>query len=274
MILVPGKGKDVLIDLINQSNVLPYPLTSNEVLFSDPKVVVGPLPTAVNSLVLALPGSNYDGFVTVQWERMDLTSAFGGMVPRVGGLSSGNLHSMLPWIGRELGIQLLPEDFIEVDWSSLGPNESANVRLKAEVNSMNYTGEFIIQFTRLRPSLDMEFKSLALNVYKLPGEVTPGKRQVNMATYGRDFTGVYESIMRHPYYNIFNDGTAVRQVMSGMGYVNWPVGWDNPIADYATSEIPESNKDYDRVIVQQVKDIEGMQVLPYEGTAYFHYNVA
>lgn len=278
MILVPGKGKDVLVDLINQQNVLPYPLLPDEVLFTAPKVVNGTFPTLVNASVMSIPGSKYDGFASIEWQRMDLTSALGEMIPRVSGLSNGNLHSMLPYIGQELGMELFPEDFLQVDYSSLQENEEVNIQLVATVNSLSYVGSLVIRFTRLRPALIDSFKKLSLDVFNWPGWTKPlegaaAKRQLSMDIYSQDWTEHYAAVRRHPSYNIPGWPTDLRNLMSTKGYVNWPVGWNNPCYDYATSQVPEANKDYDRVIVQSIRDIKNVQTLPYEGTAYFHYNV-
>lgn len=278
MILVPGKGKDVLVDLINQQNVLPYPLLPDEVLFTAPKVVNGTLPTLVSATVMSIPGSKYDGFSPLEWQRMDLTGAFGEMIPHVRGLSNGNLHSMLPYIGQELGVELFPEDFLQVDYSNLQENEQVNIQLVATVNSLSFVGSFVIQFTRLRPALTDSFKVRSLDVFQWPGWTKPvegaaAKRQLSMDIYSQDWTEFYSSVMRHPGANIPGNPNALRALMSSKGYVNWPVGWNNPCYDYLTTQVPEANKDYDRVIVQPIRDLKNIQTLPYEGTAYFHYNV-
>lgn len=278
MILVPGKGKDVLVSLINQQNVLPYPILSDDVIFSAPKLVQGVNPTAVAAKVMAIPGGTYDGLFPVEWQRMDLTSAFGDIIPHIKGLSNGNLHSMLPYIGQELGIELYPEDFLQVDYSNLGENEQVNIQLTATVTSLSYVGSFIIQFTRLRPNLTDQVKITALDVFQWPGwtkkaQGVAEKKQLSMDIYSQDWTEFADTLQKHYYYSIWADPTAVRTLMSSKGYPNWPIGFDNGIGVYLTSQVPEANQDYDRVIVQKIRDIAGAQVLPYEGTAYFHYNV-
>lgn len=276
MILVPGKGKDVLVDLINQQNVLPSPLKPDEVIFTTPKFVQGPLPTLVTSTVIPVPDSAYEGMVPVQYERMDLTSAFGDYRPRITGLSNGNLHSMLPFIGKELGISLEPEDFEQVDYSWLGEDEEVNIPLIALSTSLSYIGKFSVQFTRRRIKLEEAIKITDLDVHTHPGitVATLSKKPVTLFTYSRDWSEYYSAIQRHRLYNIAGNASALRNLMSSLGFSNWPVGWNNPMLDRPTSAVPESNKDYDRVITMEVKDKENIgQILPYAGLAYFHYNV-
>lgn len=275
MILVPGKGKDVLVDLINQQNVLPSPLKPDDVIFTTPKYVQGTLPTLVTSTVIPVPSAAYEGMVPVQYERMDLTSAFGEYRPRITGLSNGNLHSMLPFIGKELGIQLDAEDFDQVDYSWLGEDEEVNIPLIALSTSLSYIGKFSVQFTRRRIKLEEAIKVTDLDVHLWPGLTaeTAEKRPVTLFTYSRDWSEHYNAIRRHQLYNIPGNPSALRALMSSLGFSNWPQGWYNPMYDYPTSAVAEANKDYDRVIVQPIRDVGAGQILPYAGMAYFHYNV-
>lgn len=275
MILVPGKGKDVLVGLINQQNVLPSPLNPDDVIFTTPKYVQGPNPTLVSSTVIPIPDTTYEGSVPVQWERMDLTSAFGEYRPRITGLSNGNLHSMLPYISQELGIQLDGVDFEQVDYSWLGEDEEVNIPLVALTTSLSYIGEFVIRFTRRRPQLSEVIKVTDLDVMQWAGLTaeTSSKRPVSMYVYGEDWTEFRSAIQKHNFYNIAGNPSALRALMSSRGFSNWPVSWENPMYDYATSQVAAANKDYDRVIVQVVKDVLPGQVLPYAGVAYFHYNI-
>jgi len=275
MILVPGKGRDVLVDLINQQNVLPSPLSPDDVLFTTPKFVQGPLPTLVRSVVVPIPDTTYEGMVPVEYERMDLTSAFGDIRPRINGLSNGNLHSMLPYIGQELGIQLDVDDFEQVDYSWLGENEEVNIPLVALTTSLSYIGQFVIRFTRRRPLLSEVVAVRDLDVMLHPGQTldTLNKRPITLFTYSEDWSEHYAKVRKHPFYNIVNDGNAMRTLMASFGYSNWPVAWNNPMYDYSTAQVPEANKDYDRVLVQVIKDIANVQTMDYSGIAYFHYNL-
>ena len=279
MILVPGKGKDVLVDLINQQNTFPYPLTPDDIFISAPKTLGGVNPTAVEVKVIPLPGTVYEGEVPVTYRRMDLTSAFGDMRPRVVGRSNGNLHSMLPYISKQLGIDLLPEDFVQVDYSWLEDNEEANIRLEAVKDSLSYVGDFTIVFTRRRTQLDEALGvTTDLDVLRAPGSTVEGldagKIPVSMATWSYDFTEHYSAIRKHKWYNLPADPSALRQVMfDAFGYVNWPYGWENSHRDFATKDVPEANPDYDRVILSNIGKHINNAGLPYEGMAYLHYNV-
>lgn len=278
MILVPGAGQDVLVELINQNNALPYPLPSEDAFISVPVVIEGPDPTLVEVKVVPMPGTLYEGAVPVRYNRMDLSSAFGDMRPGVTGLSEGSLSSILPTISKALGIDLRAEDFEELDYSWLGVNESANLMVRALPSSRSYIGEFVVQFTRRRLQLDEVILNKALDVIHVPGYTVAGKafnkRQVDMVTWSTDFTEYYADIQKHFYYNRFRYGSRVRTLMSNLfGFVNWPVNYLDYVYDLPTSEVPEANQDFDRVITQKIVDRTSDGSWPYEGTAYFHYNV-
>lgn len=272
MLLVPGRGKDVIIGLLNEAVEFPSALTSDDVYISPPKAVSGPNPTMVEVKVIGLPTGPWEGMIPVQYQRMDLTSAFGDIRPRLEGASNGSLHALLPMLSEKLGIQLYPEDILETDYSYIDPDEEVNLQLKADPTSLSYVGEGVITFTRRRYLLSNLVKAPTLDVVRHPGDSNTGRQQVNLKTFATDFTPYYASIRRHKYYNLPADPTAQRNVMSTLfGWSNWPYGWDWQLFDYATSERPESNPDYDRVMIQSIKGSENGRT--YEGTAYFHYNV-
>lgn len=272
MLLVPGRGKDVIIGLLNDAVTFPSPLTSDDVFISPPKAVSGPNPTMVEVKVIGLPDGPFEGAIPVRYQRMDLSAAFGDIRPRIEGASSGSLHALLPLLSEKLGIALYPEDILETDYSYIDQDEQINLQLKADPASLSYVGEGVIMFTRRRYQLsDVVVSANALDVVRFPGDSNTGKAQVNMKTYSTDFTPYYSSVQRHKNYNLPANPTAQRQLMQQLfGWINWPYGWNIPLYDYATSEVPEANQDYDRVLVQSLAGATG---ITYEGTAYFHYNV-
>jgi len=271
MLLVPGRGKDVIVGLLNDAVEFPRPLTSDDVFISPPKAVSGPNPTMVEVMVIGLPNSPFEGALPVKYQRMDLTSAFGDIRPRIEGASSGSLHALLPLLSEKLGIELYPEDIIETDYSYIDPDEQINLQLKADPGSLSYVGEGVILFTRRRYLLGDVMSTTVLDVLRFPGDSNTGKEQVNMKTFSTDFTPYYPAIRRHDRYNLPANPSAQRAAMLQLfGWASWPYGSKWPLVDYATSEVPEANQDYDRVLVQS---LEGATGLSYEGTAYFHYNV-
>jgi len=273
MLLVPGRGKDVILGLLNDAVEFPREVTSNDVFISPPKAVSSPNPTMVEVKVIGLPDGPFEGAISVKYQRMDLTSAFGDIRPKLEGASSGSLHALLPLLSEKLGIQLYPEDILETDYSYIDPDEQVNLQLKADPKSLSYQGEGVIQFIRRRYQLsDVLATSKILDVVRFPGDSNTARQQVNMRTYSTDFTPYYNSVRRHKSYNLPADPTAQRQVMLQLfGWANWPYGWDWQLYDFATSERPEANQDYDRVMIQSLAGSEPGRT--YEGTAYFHYNV-
>lgn len=273
MILVPGKGKEVLVDLINQVNTFPTPLTPDAVFISPPKGITDPNPTLVEVKVIGMPNSSYEGAVPVRYKRIDLTSAFGDIVPRVEGTSTGSLHDLLPFLSKELGMELYPEDIEETDFSYLQEDEETNLQIKARLTSLSYTGRGLITFTRRRHQLSVVIEITALDRLLHPGHTGGVKESVNVLTYAYDFTERYQQIRRHQYYNLPASITQQRLAMSELfGWNNWPYGQSSPLVDYATDQIPDANPDYDRVLIQHLSPTD-TAALPYEGTAYFHYNV-
>jgi hypothetical protein len=274
MYLVPGKGKDILLGLVAQQNVLPYPLLADETAISSPKsTATSQKPTAVSAKVIALPGSPYEGAAPIGYQRMDLSAAFGSIVPVIRSISSGTLHSMLPEIGRKLGMFLDPIDFDDVDYSGLGELQEAFVRIRASATSLSYTGSFIIKFTRIRPALLTATPTGDLDRTRFPGSTGGNKKQVDTFTWARDWTEFYSAVQKHSVLNVAGNPAALVTLMNSLGFSTWPTGINFPTYDYPTSAVPQANPTYDRVIVQSVVNPTIVNDLAYEGTAYFHYNL-
>lgn len=268
MLLVPGRGKDVLVNLINASNTLPVALSPDTVMFGTPKVDAS-TPTGVTVALFPVLGSIYTGGAEINYQRMDLSSAFGNIVPKVRGVAGGNLHALLPLINETLGVTITPEDVEEVKLDWLEAGSEVYLPIKALPTSLSYVGAFRIQFYRLRPALADAIAQTALEGFRfVGGDVTGGIRSVTMGTWGLNFTENMDAL------KLTNVGqwaafTKLREVMTTLGYPGWPVA-DPKVArivDQPTAAVPEANPHFERVVVQ--KNVVGAG---YAGDAYFHYN--
>ncbi|MNR38220.1 hypothetical protein D3C85_1563020 [compost metagenome] len=85
-----------------------------------------------------------------------------------------------------------------------------------------------------------------------------------MLTWSKDFTSVRDAIAlsKTGYYA---DWDALQAACTYMGIPSWG---QNRIVDKATSEVPDANPAFDRVVIQS--SVLGNQI---EGPIYLHYNV-
>lgn len=269
MLLVPGRGRDVLVDLINSSNPLPLALTSDTVFLGDPKVLASP-PGGVAVVVVPLVGGRYAEQVEVQYQRMDLTGIFGGYKPIIEGLGTSNLHTMLDVINEALGTSFEPRDVedVEIDW--LKANNQVNLPIKATPKSYGYFGSFIVQFNRERSTLADKVKVNSLDLFNYKGTGNAVGRSLEMVTWGLDFSEDLAALEINRYGQWTQLGK-LAAILQGLGFADFPqVDFrKNPVGDYATSEVPSANPRFERVAIHRDVVTAG-----YRGTAYFHYNRA
>src|ERR1700690_790462 len=154
MSLLTGTAEDNLLALINQVNTFPVPLASGDLYYGKIKQLTDgsgkiQLPT------VTMYDAQYDGYVTFQYQRINLTKAFGGLRPRLSSLGQPTLYRLLPTLNRFLGLKFTERDVVDVNISWLGGNEQANIQIIAQPNSLGFEGSFVIQFTRVRPFLSV-----------------------------------------------------------------------------------------------------------------------
>lgn len=278
MSLKNKSSKDLVIDLAERSNLgLPLPIGEGNLTVLN-KNEFTPI-DAVNKVnLVTLPSVEYEGFVPIEYDRVNLETMFNSHIPRLTGVGATNLHDLLPWMSDELGLNLNPEDFHQVKFVWLNEYEEVNIPLRAYTRSLLYSGESIIHFTRRRKTLDeVILKKNQVDGLYYPNLSRDGfvknKEAVTQITWPVDFTEDYNSIRKHINYPWPGNGGGLRALMSSkFGFSNWPVSSNQKMEDLPTSAVAAANKDYDRVIIQYLYDDSVNKVRPYEGIAYFHYN--
>lgn len=265
MFLLPNGARAELHRQINEVNPeLPIPLEEGDLYFGrvqQAKDVDGriKLPT------VSMYNSEFEGYATFQYERINLTNVFGGVRPVVKAVGSSTLHAMLPQISKALGITIAPEDVINVDVNWLGGSEAVNIELVAQPNSPGYEGRIIITYQRVRPLLSNVVKSRNLDVLKHI-QADPNKRSTDILTWGLDFTNEIDSFAI--YSTWWRNAEAVQKVMADWGFPNWPAPWGGrTLKSYKTADVPQANKKFSNVIIQS--DVVGAD---YAGNGYFHFD--
>lgn len=263
MFLLPASSEEAVLSLINQENDLPIDLQPGDLYFGNVKKLDNGsilLPT-----VTMYDNEDYEGYANFEYKRVDLTAAFGGIRPQIHELGQTSLHRLLPIINKKLNLNLQPRDIVdqEIDW--LGGNEQANLLFRAHVQSLGYEGQFIVQFTRVRPVLSEAIGNKALLTYRHPENPPVGKTSTAMRTWGMDFTDFQSALAVFNGY--WTTPLKVKETMALFGIDAWPDAPRYSVQSYATKDVPEANKAFTNVIVQ--KNVNGPD---YQGTAYFHFN--
>lgn len=263
MFLLPASSEEVVLSLINQENDLPYDLLPGDLFYGNIKALEGGsilLPT-----VTMYDNETYDGYSKFEYSRVNLTAAFGDVRPQIHELGQTSLHRLLPIINKKLNINLQPADIIDQPIEWLGGNEQANLVFRASAQSLGYEGQFVVQFTRVRPILNESIANKTLLTFRHPETPTAGKTSVAMRTWGMDFSE-FQSTMAI-YNGYWSSYAKLKETMATFGFADWPEPARYGVQLYATKDVPESNKAFTNVIVQ--KNVNGPD---YSGTAYLHYN--
>ena len=265
MFLLPSGARAELYRQLNDANPeMPIPIGEGDLYFGkvqQAKDAEGriKLPT------VSMYNSEFEGYATLQYERINLTNVFGTTRPVVKAVGSSTLHTMLPQISKALGITIMPEDVVNIDVNWLGGSEAVNIELIAQPNSPGFEGRVIITYQRVRPHLSAAVRSRNLDVLNHLQD-DPTKRSTDILTWGLDFTDDIDEMGM--YVTWWRNAAKVKAVMAEQGFANWPAPWGGKtLKAYKTADVPQANKKFTNVIIQT--DVVGAD---YAGTAYFHFD--
>lgn len=265
MSLMSGSSEQRLLALINEVNVLPTPLKEGALYYG--KVH----PKTDGSGKVRLPtvtmfDAEYEGYVTFEYRRINLSDAWGGLKPALHALGQPTLHRLLPTLNKLLGLNLTPRDVADVNISWLNGNEQANIQIIAAPDSLGYEGSFVIQFTRVRPFLNDVVKQKALDTLQHPDGNDLAKRSLASGTWGIDFTEHLPIMI--VYWWGWPLMTQIREMFADYGFADIPqANQQYQIATYTTKQRPESNQAFNNVYIW--RDVVGPD---YQGDAYMHFN--
>lgn len=279
-------GKDLVLDLVNAKNQLPKPLDLS--LANVMGIITDPDNKSwISTTIVPMPSTYYEEPVEVEYNRVSLTEMFRARneehqwethYPHIEGPHASDLHTMIDWIAKEIGLPLSKYDVENKDFSWLKQHEEVNIPLIALDTSLLYHGQAIVRYTRRRMSLDEVIRKTEVNAIRKPNITEDGfernKASVTAATWPVDFTEHYNAVRKHALYDRPGNGSALVALMRDMfGFSNWPAGSNQRMVDYPADAIADANHNYDRVIIQYFNDTSSNKSRPYEGPAYFHYNI-
>lgn len=260
MFLLPDGSKQSLIDAVNASNTFPVPLIGDDLYF-------GKIRTEVNGQVsvpaVTMYNSQFEGYVRLNYKRLDLGKVYGTIKPSVRRVGYPSLYRLLPIINETLGLSLTEDDVLDISITWLNDNEQINIPIIAKVDSLAYQGQFTVEYIRVRPELaDIAFKTL--NVLKHPIDPALGKKSLAMNTWGIDYTDEDAIVIN---VGVWWNHDKLVALMAEKGFPDWPqVPWFT-LQVQPTSKVPTANQEFEYVIVQ--KDLV---LADHVGDAYFHFN--
>ena len=266
MSLLTGTPTEVVLSLINQQNTLPVPITEENLYFGAARFA----PDGVTTIlpVTAQLGGQYEGYANLTYKRLNLSQIY-DVAPIISDVGGPTLYSMLDIVNRNLGMNFTQNDVTDTNVAYVGAGEQVNITVAALPGSVGYSGSFFFRFIRLRVTFSVAVKNTELNALVYPGhpDVTDSKVNVSMMMWDHDFSADLTSLKLNG--NTWASQTAVANLMKDFGINDWPAPAVNGVTDYATSNYPGSNTNFQRVTVQKL--VNGST---YAGDALFHYNLS
>lgn len=265
MFLLPGGSEQAVIEAINAANPnLPFPLTADDLYFGKLKQI------DANGLVsvpaVTVHSSQFEGYLRFEYKRLDLSKAYGAVKPKVKRVGYPTLYRLLPIINEVLGLSLSEADVMDVNITWLNDDEQINIPIVAQTTSPGFEGQFILEYTRLRPNL-ASLVNTTLNVLKHPIEPSLGKKSLAMSTWSIDFSAEESANILDLYLGRWQFYGRLRTAMAAHGFPNWPDVQYLQLAVQPTSKVPTANKDFQYVIIQR-----NIVLADYVGDGYIHFN--
>jgi hypothetical protein len=262
MFLLPDGSKQSLIDAVNAVNTFPVDFSAGDLYFGKVRQEAN---GHVSVPAVTLHSSQFEGYIRLNYKRLDLGKAYGTVKPKIRRVGYPTLYRLLPIINETLGLSLTEADVTDISITWLNDNEQINIPVIAKANSLGFEGQFMLEYTRVRPELaSLAFKTL--DVLKHPVDPTLGKKSIAMMTWGMDFSAemvddftINVGIWWH------HDKVAAR--MAELGFPDWPQVPYFTLNVLPTSKVPSANQEFEYVVIQPDIDLPD-----FVGDAYIHFN--
>ena len=265
MFLLPGGSEQALIDLINDANpTLPTPLLPGDLYFG--KIRTVGTDGTVSIPAVTMYSSKFEGYVRFEYKRLDIGKAYATVKPKIRRVGYPTLYRLLPIINEALGTSFTEDDVLDVSITWLADNEQINIPIVAKPESRAYEGQFLVEYTRVRPELaNIALKELT--VLQHPTDPALGKQSLSMVMWSMDFSSEYARRVFDLRIGAWESISNVRAAMAAHGFPGWPQPPYWTLNILQTKNVPKANKDFELVIVQP--DVE---LASYQGDAYIHFN--
>lgn len=270
MAIISKTGKELVWDLINEANPRQVPFSaSNSAIeaitagsFTQDGVTYN-----TKARLRGLSTTGYTGSVIVYYNRLTLPNLFRNQQASVESYSAPDIHTVLPVLNRNYGLNLLTSDITNTALGGINtPNYTSTVTLvPIATSALLAPGNVNMRYMRGLPYLEAYVLTKSLTAYKHPVTDTD-KKAAQMLTFGLDFTD-YKNLL-------LVDGTGMPNFAALQQVLTVTYGlpaWDAPlnsnyVTDNLTTAVTNANQKFDRVVVQT--GISNGQVA---GVAYYHY---
>lgn len=250
-------GSDKLRELLNNTFTPQFPFNNENISFDNLASVTGTRNTSLS--VTGVPGNGYFNTVQLRYNRIDLSALAPNLVIYKEGLVT--LEEISIFLNSTQDASIGVEDLVNNPIPVLNEGDSLTYTLVASPTSLGWLGSYDITLTWGKPQLVAVISSKELDTLKQPGD-NQDYPSAWAFLYYQDFTSYRDALAIKN--GTYADPLAVQSITSALGLPDWVTG---AAVDLPTSAVANSNQNFDRVVVQQAIDANGLY-----GPIYFHYN--
>lgn len=253
----------VIILYLNDVNVPPKTLNGVNVSFGTPEVLDDGGDYNTNVRLDAVPGKGYYGFVQLHYNREQLSALGDTHIQSTTGFTK---QMIVDTINSLFSAQMETDDIEDPVIPEIGLGETATVKIIAKSESLGWVGEVDLEFEYAKTALNVIVRSKDLSVLQHSNIYYKSQFQwmpiAKFLSNDMDFTAFRDYMKPDPNGRMIGVAT-IQTVMAKLGFPGFrPL----TMGDYATSQVPDSNQEFDRVVVL---NIETDNML---GPIYLHYN--
>lgn len=252
-------SEQTLLDLVNLENSPAKLLSLVNVQLALPELTGdGVRDTSV--VISGVPGRGYRGSVTVTYARIPLD-----LVAPSASLRSTQQFTptmVVSMLNSMYKLALTVDDLEPFEVPPLELGVPQNLSVVAKEGSKGFTGQIDVEFLFGRTLLESVVGVRILPVQKHPIALA-GRQCARMLTWDVDFTSVRDAIKLNNL-NTYTDWATVLTVCAYFNIPGWAQGY---VTDMPTSSVPDSNPEFDRVVIQ--RNVSSPEMA---GDVYLHYN--
>lgn len=218
--------------------------------------------------VTGIPNRGYWNTTEVFNTRGDMATLFKNVQPTLRD-QNFTAQKVLDGLNLRYGLSLTledMEDFTLPDFTNAALEDSADVVLSVKEQNWKWVGSVTVKLIHGNPSLGGEILIQLMPVLSHPDDPSTleDRNSAKLCTYEFDFTPWKDDLQIDSATGLWKDFSKVLSVGERAGLSSWQNGY---VVDKPTSEVPEANPRFERVMVQQYARGN------VQGPIYFHYDL-
>jgi len=248
-----------MIIVLNDQFLPPKEFTDKRLVFGDAQVTTdNDRNTKVD--IDGIPGKGYYGGVTVYYNRLNIQDLISEFTYRSDQQMTKEI--VITNLANRYGIEIDPDDFEDFEIPTLEEGQNVILTLTIKPTSVQWTGSIQAYLEYGKAWLDAEVTRTTLDRLKHPNPSTT-RSYARLATWGYDFSGIQLALKPTAQGN-YTDWNTVSALCQALGIAQFTA---NKIVDKPTSQVPDANPLFQRVVIQST--VYGGLL---QGPLYFHYN--